>query len=105
MPTGQAVWPADLIERRRRVLQLERQLRCAVAARSVTERAGVDALRAALAQCPCAHWDVEITDDRDGSWSCVVCLAVITPMWVATSEQEQSLRHAARQCSARHQDI
>lgn len=92
MPTPQAVWPADLTDRRRRALT--------PAGRLGSAAADIVTLRTALAELLRPR-DVAAGDEDTGTWGCVVCDDVITPMWVNVADQEQAPPRAAHQRSAR----
>lgn len=97
MPTRQAVWPADLIERRRYAVELASRLRLLTAlppgGGGETERRALQAEQLGL---PCPHWDVRLVDPASGDWECEDCAATISPTWVQLAEQETSLRRAAQ---------
>lgn len=98
VPTRQAVWPADLIERRRNAVDLETRIRALQvlhpdAVGSTAE--DIAALRAEHAGMPCPHWDVHLADAASGEWTCDSCSATIRPTWVQLADQESVLRRAA----------
>lgn len=105
MSTPQAVWPAELMDRRRRVLDVERRIRSATTHRTVAAQSELSVLRAELAQLPCPHWDVELDDVHGaGTWSCTDCQDTIAPMWVPAGDQERALRRAAHQRATHRPD-
>ncbi len=98
VPTRQAVWPVDLIARRRAAVELEtriRELRLMPADDPAARSLELAALETRLTQLPCPHWDVQLADPASGEWACDSCAARITPTWVQLGDQESSLRRAA----------
>ena len=94
MTTRQAVWPPELIERRRSAVRLEARIRELSRRPSVELGDEVARLRAEQAALPCAHWEVSRTDDGADEWVCADCDGRIVPAWVPLEEQEAQLRRA-----------
>jgi hypothetical protein len=92
--TRQAVWPPELIERRRVAVRLEARIR------ELTRRAGADLrdevarLQAERAALPCPHWEVGPAELGADEWMCIDCEDRIVPAWVPLEEQEAQLRRA-----------
>ncbi|WP_111768051.1 hypothetical protein [Nakamurella deserti] len=99
MTTRQAVWPPELIERRRAAARLEARIR--EVGRSVATGPGDELrrLRAERAALPCPHWEVGRADDGADDWVCADCHDRIVPAWVPLEDQENQLRRAGNRLS------
>lgn len=94
MTTRQAVWPADLIERRGVAARLDARIRELTRLMSAEGRSEIDHLRAQRAALPCPHWEVRPADVGTDEWLCEDCEDRIVPAWVPLEEQEAQLRRA-----------
>jgi hypothetical protein len=92
--TRQAVWPPDLIERRRAAARLETRIRELGRSTTATPDDELGRLRAERAALPCPHWEVSRADDGADEWRCADCHDRIVPAWVPLEEQEAQLRRA-----------
>ena len=101
MTTRQAVWPPDLIERRRVAVRLEARIR-ELSRRATGElRDEVARLQAERAALPCPHWEVTPAGMDADEWRCVDCQDRIVPAWVPLEEQEAQLRRVTNRHAAR----
>lgn len=101
MTTRQAVWPPDLIERRRVALRLETRI-IEVSRRTTTDpRDEMVRLQAERAALPCPHWELSPAELGVDEWVCIDCEDRIVPVWVPLEEQEAQLRRAGNRITRR----
>lgn len=104
MTTLQAVWPAELNERRRAanaltatIHRIERKRAIPLSPADIAE---LERLRVELALLPCPHWDMAAPAFDSSEWTCESCGAGIAPRWVALNDQERALRRIRRRVEA-----